>query len=875
MNLNNDERDLDTLLNLLNINNKDMPIQRIKYDINYIFKQFQLNLDKYDNNSYLEQMKNNIKNKCNNDIIIEMMLVNYKCFKYIPRKIQIISLLLILYNKELIEEVKTGEGKSTIIMFLAIIKALKGKKVDILTSSPVLAERDSKQNKQFYEYFGLTCDYCHEDEDNKNESLVYNCYNSNIVYGTILSFAGDYLRTSFIGTKGRGDRNFDVIIIDEIDNICLDNIMNQTQLLDNFKGYKFLEYIYLFIYYKLQKICINEFKNNHLILEKNKSIIVEKLLTEFNLFFDKNLNTNEIKFPPHLYEFIKNRKKDWCNCAYDALFTYKINKHYIIAYDEDLNFETIKPVDFSNTGVVEFKSVWTGLHQFLEIKHGLRLTEENLNTCFISNLCFFQLYNEKYGLTGTAGSIKTQEVLKDIYNFNVIYIPTFKESKYIFNSKSDFFCGNQEKFYENLLLDIYQKYNENRAILVIVKYIKNVNILYDKLKQSNKFNINDIITYTRNDNPGQNIFLNHEIGPKKIIISTNLCGRGTDIKITKECEANGGLHVILTFKTESERIEKQALGRAARKGEKGTGKIMFVGNCTYDNIKKNRDNNENVKFDYLMKTFKNNTIFFQKLFKKFCTELNKMKMKNNVDKRQIMDIKERWGLFLIENNLNKLEEQEDEKELKIKPKQNQAIIKIEIIKNTFDQIEEKFNDFIKEIFYSNKEYNYLNPFNIITDFKSESFVKAKEICDTLSIGADYMQIYDNIIRIKKKIDSKSLQEICNKFINLKEKVINLIKQYKLMKDLISNIKYSGDKKELHKQNCEKINYLESFKSNLENNIDFIKKIGVNKKYIYLNEFSIKSFYFKFEMEDIKRYFQDFGLFFLYTFQIEDPSCIIF
>ena len=224
-----------------------MPIQRIKYDINYIFKQFQLNFDKYDNNSYLEQMKNNIKNKCNNDIIIEMMLVNYKCFKYIPRKIQIISLLLILYNKELIEEVKTGEGKSTIIMFLATIKALKGKKVDILTSSPVLAERDSKQNKQFYEYFGLTCDYCHEDEDNKNESLVYNCYNSNIVYGTILSFAGDYLRTSFIGTKGRGDRNFDVIIIDEIDNICLDNIMNQTQLLDNFKGYKFLEYIYLFI----------------------------------------------------------------------------------------------------------------------------------------------------------------------------------------------------------------------------------------------------------------------------------------------------------------------------------------------------------------------------------------------------------------------------------------------------------------------------------------------------------------------------------------------------------------------------------------------------------------------------------------------------
>ena len=147
----------------------------------------------------------------------------------------------------LIEEIKTGEGKSTIIMFLATLKALEGKKVDILTSSPVLAERDSKKNKEFFEFFGLTCDYCHEDEDNTNQSLTYKNYYSDIVYGSILSFAGDYLRTSFIGSKGRGNRNFDIIIIDEIDNICLDNIMNQTELLDNFKGYKFLEYIYLFI----------------------------------------------------------------------------------------------------------------------------------------------------------------------------------------------------------------------------------------------------------------------------------------------------------------------------------------------------------------------------------------------------------------------------------------------------------------------------------------------------------------------------------------------------------------------------------------------------------------------------------------------------
>ena len=153
-------------------------------------------------------------------------------------------------------------------------------------------------------------------------------------------------------------------------------------------------------------------------------------MAKFNEFYSQNLNTKTIKFPLHLHTFIQNRKKDWCNCAYDALFNYKENKHYLISYDEYYKFETIKPIDFSNTGIIQDNSVWSGLHQFLEIKHGLRLTEENLNSCFISNLCFFRLYKEKYGLTGTVGSIKTQEVLKYIYGLDVLFVTYFHCFKY-------------------------------------------------------------------------------------------------------------------------------------------------------------------------------------------------------------------------------------------------------------------------------------------------------------------------------------------------------------------------------------------------------------------------------------------------------------
>ena len=888
-NYKNDERDLDKLLELINQNNTNlMSTQIIKQRVEYIFNNFYIEIknNKFDLN-FINNIKMNIRNKDTCEKIIYMMIINRYLFGYVPRKIQIISLLFMIYHNNsngLMEEVKTGEGKSLIIMFEATLKALEGEKIDILTSSPVLAERDSKMFKKFYETFGLTCDYCHEDGEN-NQNLNYKCYEADIVYGTVLSFAGDYLRTNFMGTKGRGYRKFDSIIIDEIDNICLDNIMNQTELLDNFKGYKLLEYIYLFIYHNLQ-IILSEFaKHNNNKFEisyfkRNQINIIKKLLETFNEFYNRNLITKEIKFPSHLYDFIQNRKKDWCNNAFDAVINYQINKHYLIAYDEKYGFDTIKPIDFSNTGVIQQDSVWSGLHQFLEIKHGLRLTEENLNSCFISNLCFFRLYKKRYGLTGTIGSSKTQETLKKIYNLDVIFIPTFRESKF----KSGFCCiENQENFYINLLNEIYQKYNQGRAILVIMKYISQVNIIKQKLIETN-ININDIFIYDRDDDPNQSAFLKNKIGPKKIILSTNLSGRGTDIIINEECEKNGGLHVILTFKAESERIERQALGRAARKGEQGSGLIMLLGKITYEDLKKSRDEAENQKFDYLMNNFKKRTIFFQELFETFCNELNKLKNKN-ASKKQIMDIKEKWGLFLVDNNLDKMEEKEvlkDINESKFHSDNGTAILKAEIIKNgcevnnNYNIIKKNFYKFIKEIFYNNNEYKYINPFIVILDFEEKNFELSQKMCD-FSLGAIYMQIYKKITDSEKKIKITILKEIINKFNNLLSKVNALIEQYRIYEILINNIKYSDNRREILEQNQEKINYLLEFQKNLEKNKKTIEciKPNNNKKYIYTNEISLKLGEIKCKFQDIKQYFLDLGLFNTFIIEFNNDSCQLF
>ena len=206
-------------------------------------------------------LKNPDEEKLYIELISIMIKANEIIFNYKPREIQIIAVLFFLFkekNSGLIEEIYTGEGKTIIISFLAIIKAFQGKKIDILTSSLILAERDANEMKNFYNLFGLSVDYCRQNirenysdhfENKKKEKECYDCYKADIVYGDTLSFEGDILRTNFMGTVGRGKkRNFDCIIIDEIDNICIDNIKNITELLDNFHGYKFLEYISLVIF---------------------------------------------------------------------------------------------------------------------------------------------------------------------------------------------------------------------------------------------------------------------------------------------------------------------------------------------------------------------------------------------------------------------------------------------------------------------------------------------------------------------------------------------------------------------------------------------------------------------------------------------------
>ena len=791
-------------------------------------------------------------------------------FGYEPRVIQIIALLFFLFkdkHKGLIEQIYTGEGKTIIISFLAIIKALEGKKVDILTSSCVLAERDATEMKDFYNLFGLSVDYCKVNNDKElfdNSLENLECYNADIVYGDSLSLEADILRTNFMGIVGRGyKRPFDCIIIDEVDNICLDNIKNITELLDNFHGYKYLEYIYLYIYNQLFEIdkkikqdLLNEkFKKNdkiedyQLYIIKNRNNIIEKLinLSKEELLDFQKLAEKNIFIPHHLHSFIKMRIKKWCESAYDAMYIYKKNKEYIISNDPEYGFKTIKPVDFSNTGVIQENSVWIGLHQFLEIKEGLRLTEENINSCYMSNLSFFKKYisneeNNIYGLTGTLGTNKSKTALQILYNLTLFFIPSFKERKFKDIPPK---ISNDINEYNNMLINeiIEISINQKRAILIIFKYIEEVNILYDVLLEIG-FQKSKIFKYTRNDIEIQKNFLNNEIQSGTIILSTNLSGRGTDIRISKLLEKNSGLHVVLTFVPTSQRIEAQAFGRAGRKGENGSGQYILYSEKSFDALIKERDIREENDFTFLIDVYQKKVDLFAEIFENFSLFLKKIEKKVRNNEAILLDIKEKWALFLLENELTDIEkEYKNEKSLEIDEQL------FALIKPKYEKFKESITNDIEG------EYKFLNALIL-------SKTKIIQNCDeavirepVLSLGAYMFRAFENINNRTQNYKNKVLYD----FQILENNLLLLKNQFIIYQKMMNKLNIK-DNSDLFQQNQEKIDFIEELYSIINHNTSIIEsyidknEYNLSAKRIYMSELNFENRYSK----DIIEYFKDYG-----------------
>jgi preprotein translocase subunit SecA len=444
-----------------------------------------------------------------------------------------------------------------------------------VTSSAELAVPQSAEYKPFYEMFKFTSSH------NKKEPLEKkDAYKVDILYGAVEDYQADVLRDEYSKLGTRSNRPFDVVIVDEVDSMFIDGKTSMVRLSSPMPGMNELEPILAAIWLQIDLVAsriIEDADGNAYFVEdpENPQNSYFKLETTKLEFMKQNVEDHmrmllrdveripdeqkkllsdypSMEVPKHLRSFVlSNRLELYIANAIYAKFSCTKGKDYII------RDKKIKIVDVSNTGVVQENMTWSdGLHQFLQFKHGAALGSEQMSTNYIAITTFFLRYGKNiYGLSGTLGCDDSKKFLKETYDVDLAVVPPFKQEQHkVLTPKV---LQMEEKWRREIVSSLMSKVRNGRACLVISDSIKEAEQLGEILIKEFKYPEAKVLMYkTEKDSE----VVNKKIGSGEIILSTNIAGRGTDIKLTDDVNEKGGLHLCMTFLPENTRVERQNLG---------------------------------------------------------------------------------------------------------------------------------------------------------------------------------------------------------------------------------------------------------------------------------------------------------------------------
>lgn len=467
-------------------------------------------------------------------------------YKILPYDTQILSLLAILDKpdsnlKGRIAQIKTGEGKSTILAMLVAYMASQGRFVDLITSSDYLAKRDCAKYKDFYNALGLSASHiCHKRPRQEH-------FHAQILYGTNADFEfallrdglnKEQLRYSYRlseegAVKTLVPRIRDVVLIDEVDNMLLDNLGAARMAIPGRANYSWV----------YQSIL-------NFVKEENRHTI-----EDLRHYLSKTLSPSNQE---QLLKIQDAQLKRWLNSARVALFEKQEKRDYLVNHD-------IEIVDYSNTGRINHGCQWQhGIHQFLQTKHGLTTKPESLTGASVSHPTYFGGYLTLFGLTGTMGEIIEREEVQEIYEVDSFDVPPHRLS--LRKTLEPKLCANGILQREALLQSVQSMQKAGRPILM----------LFESIEDSNSFSQyliakgikNQLLNETQRESEDYIIARAGE--PKMVTVATNTAGRGTDIIIAPKSLEKGGLHMVFAFYPENLRVEGQGFGRAGRQGQPGS-----------------------------------------------------------------------------------------------------------------------------------------------------------------------------------------------------------------------------------------------------------------------------------------------------------------
>ncbi len=447
-----------------------------------------------------------------------------RTFGVFPYNVQMLNVLAYLNDPKgrSIAQIKTGEGKSITIAMLAAFLGFT-QTVDIATTSRDLAKRDAEKFTSFFQSLGLTVAHLADGESDISEP-----FQARIVYGPLEQFEFAYLFDGLGEARNRGTRPYEAMIVDEVDNMFLDTQDTPAIIASSIDAYT------PELYKNIWQYCNQTWNVTTASLG---AFLKEKTGKEFSL----------------------QRLDLWIH-AVKVAHDYEEGKDYIILKDE------VRIVDYRHTGQVHASNMrWQhGIHSFVEVKHGLTVKPEDGTSGQITHTDYFNLYQRLHGMTGTLGTQSDRVELNKLYNISMFDSPPYKPSLKV---AENFILGEDGDAQDELILkDIKEKIAQGRPILLICETIRDSERYYNLLKNIGKH----VQLYNAKQEESAEHLLSLAGNAGTITIATNTAGRGADITVSDDAEANGGLHVVVTYPTINKRVETQAFGRTGRQGRKGT-----------------------------------------------------------------------------------------------------------------------------------------------------------------------------------------------------------------------------------------------------------------------------------------------------------------
>ena len=469
----------------------------------------------------------------------------------------------VILHQGRITEMRTGEGKTLVSTLPAYLNALEGRGVHIVTVNDYLAKRDAEWMGQIHEFLGLTVGCILNSMDNDERREAYNC---DITYATNNELGFDYLRDNMVIYKEQlVQRELHYAIVDEVDSVLIDEA--RTPLIisgSSGKSTKIYEACDN-LARQLKRGTAKELSKMDLIMKEDDDetgdFVVDEKEKTVNLTaqgvakVERFFHIENLADPEHL---------EIQHCIILAL-----RAHNLMFLDKDyvVNDDEVLIVDEFTGRIMPGRRYSDGLHQAIEAKEHVKVKRESKTLATITFQNFFNKYDKKCGMTGTA--LTEEKEFREIYGMDVVEVPTNMPVARV-DYNDSVYKTKREKL-NAIVDDIAECYERQQPVLVGTITIEASEELSDMLR---KRGIKHKVLNAKYHEMEAEIIADAGIAGA-VTIATNMAGRGTDIKLGEGVRELGGLRIIGTERHESRRIDNQLRGRSGRQGDPGESKFYI------------------------------------------------------------------------------------------------------------------------------------------------------------------------------------------------------------------------------------------------------------------------------------------------------------